>query len=292
MITSWLQIHWRKISSSKPRCIKYGPSLNWAQSAHFIMGIAVAWVKDTQTVALSQTALIDKIIEQFGQKDAHPVSAPLEPGWKLCHTNPQSITPKEQLHLNKLLYWSLISCLLYLVISTQPDIWYAVQQLSQYLNSYNIVHWNAAIRLVHYLKGIKDLKLSEAILWSPFTLLVTQTRPIAWTPIVVLVVMSALVSWTAQKQKVIAASSCEAEYIVAFEATKECVWLQTLLNSIDYTQISSPVIIPLPKPSQKTHSFISLILNTISFVTMSNLMIYISVMSIPKKILLTCSPKP
>ena len=32
-----------------------------------------------------------------------------------------------------------------------------------------------------------------------------------------------------------AASSCEAEYTVAFEASKEGIWLHMLLNSVDHT---------------------------------------------------------
>jgi hypothetical protein len=64
-------------------------------TARLIMGIAVTWDRAARTVALSQTALIDKIIEQFGQKDAYPTSAPLEPGSKLRHANHDSIPPDE-----------------------------------------------------------------------------------------------------------------------------------------------------------------------------------------------------
>jgi hypothetical protein len=64
-------------------------------TARLIMGIAVTWDRATRTVALSQTALIDKIIEQFGQRDAYPTSAPLEPGSKLQRANHDSIPPDE-----------------------------------------------------------------------------------------------------------------------------------------------------------------------------------------------------
>ena len=37
---------------------------------------------------------------------------------------------------------------------------------------------------------------------------------------------SNLVSWISQKQKVVALSSCEAEYIAACEAANEAVWLR------------------------------------------------------------------
>jgi hypothetical protein len=41
-------------------------------TARLIMGIAMTWDRATCTVALSHTALIDKIIEQFDQRDAYP----------------------------------------------------------------------------------------------------------------------------------------------------------------------------------------------------------------------------
>ena len=50
---------------------------------HFVVGIAVSWDWATCTIALLQTALIDKVVEQVGQKEAHPVFMPLEPGSKL-----------------------------------------------------------------------------------------------------------------------------------------------------------------------------------------------------------------
>jgi hypothetical protein len=62
-------------------------------TARLIMGIAVTWDRATRPVTLSQTALIDKIIEQFGQRDAYPMSAPLEPGSKLWRANHDSIPP-------------------------------------------------------------------------------------------------------------------------------------------------------------------------------------------------------
>ena len=45
---------------------------------------------------------------------------------------------------------------------------------------------------------------------------------------------SGVVSWQARKQKTVATSSCEAEYTVAFKASKEGIWLHMLLNSINY----------------------------------------------------------
>ena len=43
-----------------------------------------------------------------------------------------------------------------------------------------------------------------------------------------------LISWNAKKQKTIASSSCEAEYTAAFKASKEAIWLRTLLTELKF----------------------------------------------------------
>ena len=45
---------------------------------------------------------------------------------------------------------------------------------------------------------------------------------------------SGVISWQAHKHKMVAAFSCEAEYVAAFEACKEVIWLRTLLGAIGY----------------------------------------------------------
>ncbi|KAJ3492393.1 hypothetical protein NLJ89_g11253 [Agrocybe chaxingu] len=125
----------------------------------FCIGIAINRNLQDNTVCLSQTALTDKIISQFSQSDAHPVSVPMDPGLKLCRPDPKSVTPAERAQLNKLPYRSLVGCLIYLAIGTRPDISYAVQQLSQFLDCYTYSHWNAATRVVKYLKGTRSLTL-------------------------------------------------------------------------------------------------------------------------------------
>jgi hypothetical protein len=204
-------------------------------------------------------ALIDKIVEQFRQKDAYPVSAPLEPSSKLCCSDQWSLSSTARNTLLKLPYCSLVGCLLYLAISTHPDISYVVQQLSQYLDSYLSDHWDAAIRLVHYLKGTRDLKLHlgshlpitlHAFTDSDWANCLDTCRSVSGY---VCSLGSGTVSWAACKQKVVAASTCEVEYVAAFEAAKECIWLRTLLNAIGYQQ-KLPMIISCNNNATKTLS--------------------------------------
>lgn len=51
--------------------------------AKHCVGIAISRNLEEKTVYLSQKALIDKIIQQFGQHNSHPALTPMDPGLKL-----------------------------------------------------------------------------------------------------------------------------------------------------------------------------------------------------------------
>lgn len=210
--------------------------------AKFVVGIAIARDRLTHTVQLSQTALIDKIVKMFGQSEAHPSSTPMEPGLKLRRPDTSSLSWQDKESLAKLPYRSLVGCLIYLTVGTRPDIAYAVQQLSQFLDNYSYAHWNAAIRVVRYLKGTRELKLT---LGGPPTVNLIGFTDSDWANCLdtrrsvggyAFSLGSGLISWSSRKQKTVATSSCEAEYTAAFEASKEAVWLRTLLSEIKHEQ--------------------------------------------------------
>jgi hypothetical protein len=206
----------------------------------FCVGIAIARDRENRTISLSQTALIDRVITQFGQQDAYPNKTPMDPGLKLRRPTPSDISPEDQIELAKLPYRSLVGCLLYLSVASRPDITYAVQQLSQFLDSYSFAHWNAAIRVVRYLKGTRELKL---ILGGRNPVDLTGFTDSDWANCLdtrrsiggySFTLGSGVVSWSTRKQKTVASSSCEAEYTAAFECAKEAIWLRTLLSGIGF----------------------------------------------------------
>jgi hypothetical protein len=58
----------------------------------FCLGIGIVCDAERRTIALSQTALIDRLISQFHQSDAYPTPTPMEPGLRL--TRPSLNDPK------------------------------------------------------------------------------------------------------------------------------------------------------------------------------------------------------
>ena len=74
----------------------------------FVVGIAVEWDHPNHTVMLSQTALIDRIVTQFGQSEASPLSTPMAPGLKLCRPDPSSVSDADWHALARFRYQSLV----------------------------------------------------------------------------------------------------------------------------------------------------------------------------------------
>ena len=62
--------------------------------AKFALGIAISCDRVTHTIQLSQTALIDRIIDQFGQTEAHPVALPWFKDSVSVSQTPPSMSPQ------------------------------------------------------------------------------------------------------------------------------------------------------------------------------------------------------
>lgn len=208
--------------------------------ARFCVGLAIDRHRPSHHVYLSQTALIDRIIETFGQQDAYPVNVPMGAGDELSSPT-DTPTHAEIVALEKIPYRSLVGMLLYVAIGTRPDIAYIVNHLARFLSCYRHDHWNAAIRVVCYLKSTRDFKL---VLGSKSKGLVGFTdasygndkdtcRSIAGY---CFSMGSGVITWASRRQKTVAKSTCEAEYVGAADATSELLWLCQLLREIGLEQ--------------------------------------------------------
>jgi hypothetical protein len=81
-------------------------------------------------------------------------------GLQLHHPDKNAPTPPEILewHL-KTPYRELVSSLNYAAVTTHPDIAYAISRLSSFHECYMPDHWAATVRMLRYLKGMKNLAL-------------------------------------------------------------------------------------------------------------------------------------
>jgi hypothetical protein len=211
-----------------------GGELSW------MLGMAITRDRASQTIVLSQSAYIEKLVEKFGLTDATPVSTPFVHGIHLTKDmSPKEAHKKEE--MAKVPYCALVGSLMYLRVCTRPDISYHVGVLSKFLDNPGREHWDAAKRVLKFLKGTKDWKLkvggygelraySDAD-WGGDK----DTRKL--TGGYVFCIGKVAVSWTSKLQPTVSLSSLKAEYMALTQATKEAIWLRSShQRSNDLTQ--------------------------------------------------------
>ncbi|XP_074327098.1 secreted RxLR effector protein 161-like [Apium graveolens] len=152
------------------------------------------------------------------------------------------------------MFKSLIGGLRYLV-HTRPDIAYSVGVVSRFMERPTIMHLNAAKKILLYVKGTIDYGLvyskenGNNVLTgysdSDMGGFIDDRRSTAG---MVFYLNESLVTWVSQKQRCVALSSCEAEFMAATAAACQAVWLRKLLSQVTDEYVD-PVVIYIDKKS-------------------------------------------
>ena len=126
---------------------------------HWLLGIKVLRDQAEHTISSSQTAYINSILNRFALADAKPYSSPMIPG--LVYTKSDSPSnPEEAAQMKNTPYREAIGSLMYIAVTTRPDIAFAVSALSQFLSNPGKAHWEAVKQVFQYLSGTKTLQLT------------------------------------------------------------------------------------------------------------------------------------
>jgi hypothetical protein len=133
-------------------------------------------------------------------------------------------------------YREAIGSLMYALLGTRPDITYTMAILSRFVQNPGLPHWNAVKCVFAYLAGTKDLWLTYGV--SSMDLegysdadgsMHEERKAISGYAFLL---DGGAVSWSLKKQDIIVLSTTEAEYVAATQATKEAIWLQSLLGEL------------------------------------------------------------
>lgn len=134
-------------------------------------------------------------------------------------------------------YQNLIGALMYLAVSTRPDIAYIVNYLCQFNTNYDVQHWKAAKRVLRYLKGTSTFGLMYDRTGVPLFGVVDAD----WGANTIdrrsysgfaFILAGAPITREARKRRTVALSSIEAEYLALSEATKEAMYLRNVVNNV------------------------------------------------------------
>ena len=90
---------------------------------------------------ISQEKYIEKVFETFKLNDCTPIGTPLEENCKFSKNECPQEGSEEQLRMSKTNFRSLIGCL---ALSSRPDICFAANALSSFVENPGEVHWKAA----------------------------------------------------------------------------------------------------------------------------------------------------
>jgi hypothetical protein len=212
---------------------------------HWLLGIEIRRDRSQGMICLSQRSYIDASLRVFGLEDAKPLSIPMDPSTRLTSDQSPKSTA-EIARMAKVPYQEAVGKLMYTALGTRPDIAYAVQVLSRFTKAPGEAHWDAVKRVFRYLKGTRDLWLtyggaSETL--EGFTdadgNMAEDRRA---TSGYAFIINGGAVSWSAKKQELVTLSTTESEYVGAVHATKEAIWLRSLISQVFGSQLTATTL--------------------------------------------------
>ncbi|XP_050919390.1 secreted RxLR effector protein 161-like [Lathyrus oleraceus] len=160
-----------------------------------------------------------------------------------------AVTPSETNHklecdskdddVDIIIFKQLVGCLRYLC-NTKHDIFYAFGMMSKFINKSKWSHYQAAIRILRYIKGTLKYRVlfpsgveykSEMICYSDSDWCGDRVdkRSIF---VYYFKYLGGPISWCSKKQPVVALTTCEAEYIAGVLSVRQVVWIMNLLQDL------------------------------------------------------------
>lgn len=187
------------------------------------------------SIFVHQTGYTKKILKRFNMSEANKVSVPAVA---------EEESPMAEAAV-EVPYREAVGCLMYLMTTTRPDIAFAVGKAAQKLDKPTKADWTSVKRIFKYLRGTAELGLLYKAERESKALEIYTDADFAGdyqtkrsTSGMVSKYNNGTITWSSQKQRSVALSTTEAEFVAASEGAKEAIWLSRLLNEIsDFSKI-------------------------------------------------------
>nr|GEU96020.1 hypothetical protein [Tanacetum cinerariifolium] len=156
---------------------------------------------------------LEKILKRYYMENSKRGSIPMLEKLKLCKSQGAS-TPAEMKRMQNVPYASAVGSIMYAVRCTRLDVAFAQNITSRFQQNPGDLKRDLRVSCytdAGYLTDADDLK--------------SQTG-------YVFVLNGGAVDWKSAKQSIFATSSAEAEYIAAFDASKEAVWVRKFISGL------------------------------------------------------------
>ncbi|PKI36266.1 hypothetical protein CRG98_043343 [Punica granatum] len=191
----------------------------------YFLGIEVT--RANSSLFLNQKKYALDILTECGMLGSRPSYVPMEQNHGLYVDSGSCLEDASR-------YKRLIGRLIYLTI-TIPDLSYLVHVLAQFMQDPRQPHWEAAMRVVRYLKQSP----SQGIFIQPNSLDLIAYCDSDWAGCPMtrrsvtgyfIMLGGSPVSWKTKKQTTVSRSSAEAEYRAMAATVSEILWLRSLLS--------------------------------------------------------------
>ena len=179
---------------------------------------------------MCQSSYASKVLEEFNMEECNSAKTPMECRLRLKREG-------EGEEVESTYYRKLIGCLRYLTL-TRPDILFSVSYLSRFMSKPYSNHLVAAKRILRYIKGTSDYGLiykgnevSKLVGFydSDYAGDYDDRKS---TSGYIFLLGSKPIAWNCSKQKVVALSSCEAEYISSTSAVCQGIWISRFMHEL------------------------------------------------------------
>ncbi|KAI7953418.1 hypothetical protein MJO28_005965 [Puccinia striiformis f. sp. tritici] len=202
--------------------------VKWDSRPEKLVGLKLEYEGDS--IFLSQLLLIDQTIDKFKSTvlpNPVPTYTPL-PSDTLVTSWGDPVSPT--------LYQSFIGSINYLALGTRPDLSFAVNYLARFSANPNESHWAALKHLLQYIATTRNKRLR---------LQVTDDKLINWTDAnwggefqrstsgFIIYFLGSPIAWGSRRQKVVATSTCAAEFIALGSSVDFLLFLIPIIKSLD-----------------------------------------------------------
>ena len=195
------------------------------------LGMSIQRNRQTGIIKIGHRLMITELLEKYGAVDSKIKSVPLSPSIKLAKDEGD---PLDKEHYP---YSQLVGSLMYLAITSRPDLAFSVGALARYMSCPTTVHWQAAKGVLRYLGGTLDYGItfgsdSNDLIGYCDADYAGDTDTRKSTSGYIFILHGGAITWSSKRQATVAASTTEAEYMAAAAAVKEALWLRTLLSEL------------------------------------------------------------
>lgn len=196
------------------------------------LGMRVTRDRANRVLKLDQCEYIKKLLLRFGMQNCKPVSTPMILNSKLCKCETESL--QDDVYN----YRELLGSLMYIAVCTRPDIAHTCSQLGQFSNCFDKNHWLAAKRVLRYLSGTIDYCLCFQ---NSKNMHINAFADADWGNNIVdrksytgfvIKLGDHTINWESRKQRCVALSSTEAEYVAISDTCKDICFMKNFMIDI------------------------------------------------------------